>query len=192
MKKLYKMGFALMVLLSVAMSATAMEYKTMYRQNGMAAYADWSNIKDNVSTDHYMAVTNTDDGTDIYVSICTYDMVNNIVSCKSGYVFTQENVFSIDKKLDSASLSAVDVDLSNWETGSIETVTIQAQWNGSGDVTKGSFKYISKYEDYISKGSSSSVSRGATATGSINNNDLGTSDFAGLAKFKSAYIDMKK
>lgn len=192
MKKLYAIVFALMLLFSTAISAAALEYKTTYRENGMGAYADWSNTENDVTTYSFLGVTNSDEGNDIYVSVCTDDIVNNIFSCKSGYVFTQEDVFRIDRKLDSASLSAVDVVLYDWDTGSVETVSMQAEWTGIGDISKGSYKFMSKYEDYISKSSGSSSSREAIVTGSINGNELGTSGFAGLAKFKSVYTDMKK
>ncbi len=201
MKKLYMVVFALMVLLSITMSVTALEQKTIDRQNGMAAYADWTETTpENITTDTYLSVTQSNDGTDIYISMCSYDQEGSNWSCKSGYKFTQENVFSIDNKLNSANLEAVQIDLYQWncdETGMCwetpdGTATIDANWTGTGDVVKGSFKYMSKYDDYVMKGSDSSISREATATGSINGNDLGTSDFGGLAKFKSAYMYMKK
>ncbi len=199
MKKLYTLVFAFMVLLSMTMSVEALEYKTINRQNGVSAYADWTDTNGDISTYTDLFVTKTDDGTDIGVSICTNDMKTGNWSCKSGNRFTQDNVFSIDKDLDSASLNAVEIDLYEWycdENGCWETpaesTTIQANWVGTGDKTKGSFRYASKYGDYIMKGSSSSISREATARGSINGNGLGESDFGGLAKFKSAYMDMKK
>ncbi len=192
MKKLNTLVFALMVLLSITISATAMDYKTINRQNGVSAYADWTDTNGDVSTYTDLFVMKTDDGTDIGVSICTYDTVTGISSCKSGYKLTQDNVFSIDQKLNSAGLSEVDIDVYDWNTGTAETLKVKAGWTGTGDAAKGSFKYTSKYGDYTMKGSSSSISREATAAGSINGNDLGTSDFGGLAKFKSAYMEMKK
>ena len=42
MRKIYTLVFALMVLLSVTMSAAALESKTIFRQNGVAAVASWS------------------------------------------------------------------------------------------------------------------------------------------------------
>jgi hypothetical protein len=199
MKRLYTLVFALMVLLSITMSVEALEYKTMTRQSGMAAYADWTDTKGDISTYTDLFVTKTDYGTDIGVSICTDDTTTGDWSCKSGYVFTQENDFSIDNKLDSASLNAVEINLIEWycdENGCWETpagtITIQANWKGIGKITKSSSRYMSKYEDYMMKFSDSSTNRVATATGSTNNGYLGTSDFASLVKFKFASIDMKK
>lgn len=194
MKKLYTTAFALLVMLSMIMSATALQYKTIYRQNGVSAYADWSETNGDISTYTDLFVTKTDDGTDIYLSICTYNMATYYWSCKSGYKFTTDNVFSMEGKgkLNSASLSEVNIDVYDWEIGTIETLNVKTDWTGTGDVAKGSFKYMSKYGDYMMKGSGSSVYRGATAIGSINGDDLGTSAFAGLSMFKSAYMEMKK
>jgi hypothetical protein len=192
MKKLYAAAFAFVVSLSMIMSATALEYKTIYRQNGMSAYADWTEINGDINNDTYLSVTETDDGTDVYLSIWTYDASTGNSSYKYGYNFIQDDVFSIDKKLNSASLENMQIDLYQWycdENGicgetPAGTATIKADWTGTGD--------ISKYGDYIAKGSDSSSSRNAIATGSINGDDIGTSAFAGLAKFKSVYMDMKK
>ncbi len=199
MKKLNTLVFALMVLLSITISATALDYKTINRQDGMSAYAEWADTNGDVSTYTDLFVMKTDDGADIGVSICTYDTVTGVSSCKSGYKFTQDNVFSIDKNLDLASLNAVEINLYEWscdETGCWGTpadpITIEANWAGTGDKTKGSFKYTSKYGDYTMKSSSNSISREATTTGSINGTDLGTGDFGELAKFKSASMEMKK
>jgi len=194
MKKLYTIALALVVMLSMIMSATALQYKTIYRQNGVAAYASWSETNGDISKYTDLFVQKTDDGTDIGLSICTYDTVNYYWSCKSGYMFTPDNVFSMEGKgkLNSASLSAVDINVYDWETGTSETVNVKADWTGKGDVAKGSYKYTSKYGDYTMKGSSSSVYRDATATGLIGGKDPGTSAYAGLAMFKSSYMEMKK
>lgn len=191
MKKLYAVVFTLMVLLSVAMSAAALESKTINRQNGVAAYASWSESTANGSVDTYLNVAKTDDGTDIYVSVCTSDPILGY-SCKQGRMFTTENVFDMDGKLNSASLSAVQVDLYDWYYYTVQTATIQAQWTGVGDTTKGSYRTISKYGDYVSKYSDSSIFREATVTGTRDGQYLGTGTYAGLVKFKSVSMYMEK
>jgi len=199
MKKIYMLALTFMVLLSMTMSVEALEQKIVYRQNGIAAYADWTETTtEGIITDNFLSVTQSNDGTDIYLSICNLDLTSNWL-CKSGYMFTTDNVFSMDRKLDSASLKAVQLELHEWscdETGCLETpagtATIEAAWTGTGDVSKGSYKWTSKYGDYMAKGSDSSLIRKATATGLLNNVDLGTSDSAGLARFKSVYMEMKK
>lgn len=200
MKKIYMVVFALLVIFSVTMSATALEQKTMYRQNGMAAYADWmETTPEGLTTDTSLSVTQSNDGTDIYISMCSYDTEGSYWSCKSGYKFTQDNVFSIDKKLDSANLEAVQIDLYQWncdETGCWETpdgtATIEANWAGKGKVSKSSYKYMSRSGDFISKYSDSSTMRDATVSGSLNGLELGPSNYGGLVIFKYTSIWMQK
>ena len=195
MKKIYMLVLAFMVLFSMTMSVEALQQKMIYRQNGVSAYADWTKTTGDLTTDTFLSVTQSNIGTDISMSICTYDITGNW-SCKSGYMFTQDNVFSMDKKLDSASLKAVQIDLfyricdengmcSQTPAG---TANIEATWTATGKVSTGSYKWMSKDGNYMEKGSSSSSSRTATAQGTLNNEELGTSAFGGMAKFKS--VDM--
>lgn len=193
MRKLYGVAFALIVLISVTMSAVALTSKTIYRQNGESVYAEWT---DPNGSNTFLSITKTNLGTDIYLSVCTPD------SCKYGYTLTQENVLDIQKKLNSAILNSVDIELLEWvcdESNCWETfttATIQAEWTGTGDIQKGSYKWMSKYNDYVEKGSSSSSFREAKATGSIvigsDSRDLGQSKYGGLAIFKSASMQMQK
>lgn len=186
MKKIYTMAFALVVLITMTLSAVALESKTIYRQNGEAAVASWSNTTSDGTTFTDLSVAKTEDGTDIFVFISTP------TTLKFGSVFTQENVFDIDKKLTAATLSPVNVELFDINTGTVETITLQAQWTGVGDLTKNSFKFTSKSGEFISKFSDSSSIREATATGSINSQDLRTSNIGELIKFKSASMTMQK
>ena len=199
MKKIYAFTFALMVLLTMAMSAEALQYKTISRSNGVAADASWTETDGDVTTDTYLSVTETNDGTDISLYIYTYDTMTGTLSDKSGYMYTQDDVFSMDKKLNSASLSDVQIDVNSWyvdETGEYmsetETMTVSADWTGTGDITKSSYKSMSKDGDYVWRSSDSSSYRSAIATGSINGNDLGPSNSATLIKFKQAYMYMEK
>ncbi len=200
MKKIYKVVFALLAIFTIAMSAAALESKTMYRQDGVSAYAVWSEQTTSGSTDKFISVTKTDLGTDIYVYICSSDMSGN-GSCKSGYTLTSDDkLFTMDKKLDSATLNSVEINLYElqcdetgmcWETPA-GTVTVEANWQGTGEVTKGSFRTISKYNGYSSKYSDRTSSREAVATGSIDGTDLGQSQYGGMAAFKDVQISMQK
>lgn len=190
MKKVYTALLTLVVLISTTTSVEALESKTIERHNGASAYAEWYEINNNATTHTYLSVTETNDGTDIYVSTYTYGP--DYWSEKSGYMFTEDNVFRIDKKLNSASLSEINIDVNDWYTGETETVAVKADWIGQGDVSKGSSTYSSKNGDYVWKSSDSSKYRDASATGSINGYDLGISSYAGLYSFKSAYMSMEK
>lgn len=200
MKKIYAFIFALIVLLTMAMSAEALDYKTISRNNGVSANAYWTEVDGDITTETYLYVTETNDGTDIYLSMytSTYDTTTETWSWsdKSGSMYTQDDVFSMDKKLNSASLSDVQIEVYGWNydlgTYEPETLTVSADWTGMGDIAKSSYKSMSKDGDYVWRSSDSSSYRSAIATGSINGNDLGSSDSASLIKFKQAYMDMKK
>lgn len=190
MKKLFSMLLTLVVLLSTTTSVEALESKTLERHNGASAYAEWYETHDNATTYTYLSVTETNDGTDIYVSTYTYGP--DYWSEQWGYMFTEDDVFSVDKKLNSASLSEVEIDVNNWYTGETDTLAVKANWIGVGDISRGSSSYSSRNGNYIWKGSDSSTSREASATASIDGLSLKTSSSASLSNFKSAYMSMEK
>ncbi len=190
MRKSFAIIFALAVLLSMAMGAQALESKTMERHNGASASTDWTDTNGDITTTTYLSVTETNDGTDIYLDTYTYGP--DYWSEKWGYMFTEDDVFSIDKKLNSASLSEVEINVNDWNTGEMETVTVEADWTGTGDITKGSYSSSSKGGDYTWRSSDSSSSREATSTGNINGLDLGISSYSSLSNFKYASMSMEK
>ena len=193
MKKSFVVTFALIVLLSMAMSVQALESKTIERNNGESAFTSWTETNGNMVTDTYLSITKTNDGTDIYVDIYTWDTSDgNYWVEKSGSMFTKDDVFSIDKKLNSASLSEVKLEVYNWDTNEMIPLTVKADWTGVGDVSKGIFRSSSRDGDYTFRSSDSSSYRGASVTGSINNCDFGVNSYGNLVKFKSAYMNMEK
>jgi hypothetical protein len=172
MKKLYVIAFALMVLLSMTLSASALQYKQKTLENGGSASATWSDG----TTSTYLDVYTTQSQTYFYLTVC------DLVSCKYGYPIGNV-VLDINKQLKTATLSPIQIQL----YGS-NTVTLQAQWTGVGDTTTGSYTSTSKSGDYTSKFSQDTVYRSATATGAINGQDLGTSQYATISWFKSVSI----
>lgn len=190
LRKPYVILFALLVLLSTVMSVQALESKTTERHNGASASASWDEINGDITTTKYISVTESDYGTDIYLEIYTWGPCSS--SGKTGYFSTQDDVFSINKNLNSASLSDVQIDVCDWNTGVSETMTVNADWIGKGDVSRSSSKSISKSGNYVWKSGDSSKYRDASATGSINGLDLGISSYASLSNFKNAYISMTK
>jgi hypothetical protein len=190
MRKSYTIIFALIALLSMTMSVQALESKTIERDNGASAYAYWVETNGDVTLEKYLSVTETDDGTDIYLEIYTYGP--DYWSGKSGYLFTEDDVFSIDKKLNSASLSDIEIEVYDWDTDETETLTVNADWTGIGEISKDSSISRSQSGNYIWKSSSNTKYRDASATCSINGLDLGESFFASLYNFKSASMSMEK
>ncbi|RXA17082.1 hypothetical protein EQO05_12830 [Methanosarcina sp. MSH10X1] len=190
MKKSYAILFALVVLISTTVSVQALQSKTIERHNGASAYANWYETNGDMTTYTYLSVGESDYGTDISVSTTTYGP--DFYSEKYGYLFTEDDVFKASKKLNSASLSGVKVDVCDYYTGEAETLTIQADWTGEGDVSTGSSTSGSRDGNYKFKSSDSSSYRLASATGSMNGYDLGESSDASLSNFKSAYMSMQK
>ena len=188
-RKVSAFGFYLVMVLaifSMAMSVEAYEMKTIERNNGLAAYAEWYDG----STSAYLSVINNNDGADIYLSICTYG--NDIYTCKDGYKYTTEKIFDGNKKLASAVLSPVDIDLYSYycdEYGCygeyVETAKLQAKWMGIGDIYKDSYKSMSKSGNYMAKYSSGSSIRNAKAAASVGSQNLGESTYGTLFSFKS-------
>jgi hypothetical protein len=189
MRKLY-MIFTLVVLLSMATSVEALDSKMIERDNGVSATALWTETKGDLTTDTLLSVIETNDGTDVYLDI--YIWGPEYSSWKSGYMFTKDDIFSIDKKLNSASLSEVTINVDNWDIGQIEPLTVKADWTGIGDISTSSFTIRSKSNDYVMKFSDNSMYRSASAKGSINNCDLGANWDGSLSRFKSASIIMEK
>lgn len=189
-RKSYTILITLVVLLSMAMSVQALESKIIQRQNGVTANAYWTEKNGDITTDTFLTVTKSDTGTDILLDI--YTNGPNDWSDKHGSMFTQDNVFNVDNKLNSASLSEVNIDVYDFNTGEIKTETVKADWIGKGFISKDSFKSVSKSGSYIWTSNSINKFRDATATSNINGLDLGVSQGANLVSFKTAYMEMRK
>jgi hypothetical protein len=94
MRKSYTIIFALIALLSMTMGVQALESKEIVRQNGAYASADWVETNDGVTTYTYLSVTETCDGTDIYVSMWTYDEITGTLP-RSTDTCLQRMMFSV-------------------------------------------------------------------------------------------------
>lgn len=191
MKKLYIFSIGLIVLLLMAASASAAsDSKTS--GSGADGSVTWDFTKeDGESMYAYIDVYENPDGnTNIYLSF-NYDDVNGVYHSFYGSMMTTDDVFTVDKKLASASLSEVSVDgyyyyydPVNYESGSSSgNATITADWTGVGDITK--ITYTVKDGTFYSvKG----TSRDAIATGSII--DAEGNELIGDESTDNAYIEM--
>lgn len=104
----------------------------------------------------------------------------------AGSIFTQEDVFSIDdKNLNTASFPPTEIRACVPFGNICETLTVQADWTGTGDIEKSTSKTINKEEDLKSKFSETTQVREAVATGSIDGEELGESENAQLRKTES-------
>ena len=184
------------VLLAMLPVATTFQYayseskdKQIIRNNGMSADAAWHEERpDGGTLDTYLFVTESHEGTDIYFEILVYEP-DGISTGQFAYVFTTENVFDISKKLKTATLSPITVEICIFdeETGECEpaSVTLEAQWTGIGEVLKIKNKSSIKAEDFKAHFKEKTLVRQATATGSLGESDLGESEFAEIRKFKT-------
>lgn len=191
MKKLYTFSIGLIVLLLMAASVSAAsDSKTS--GSGADGSATWDfTTDDGRSMYAYIDVYENPSGsTDIYVSF-NYDDVNGVYHSFYGSMMTTDDIFTVDKKLASASLSEVSVngyyyyyDPANYESGSSSgTATITADWTGVGDITK--IKYTVKDGIFYSvKG----TSRDAIATGTII--DAEGNELIGDESTENAYIEL--
>lgn len=193
MRRAFSITFALIVLLSFATGVQALEYKTMQRDNGACADASWSKTDGNLITDTYLSATESRDGTDIYLGTYTWDVTNGTtVNDEYGYLFTKDDVFCIDKKLNSATLSEVQINVQNGYTGEMKPLNVTVHWTGTGEVSTSSNTFVLKNRDYRVTNTITESHRDATATASINNEDLGQNNDAFLRIFKSTSIYMEK
>lgn len=192
MNKIQTLAVALMVLFSITMSAAALESKYMERHDGMSAYAQWTEkMVDNHSCNIYLNVIESDYGTEVYIDMCTLND-DGTWKCMWGSLFTEEDVFELDRNLETATLSPVEVELYDWETGTTKVITIDALWTGTDEAIKGSYKQMSKQGDYFMKFSEKSKHRPAIATGAMDGHELGNSDFAEMFMFDNVYMSMEK
>lgn len=182
---------ALMVMVFMTMGASALTYKSVSRDNGVSAFATWTKTSENVFEFTNIGVMKSNKGTDIMAEICVVDNLG-FFNCIYGSTNTPEDIFTMDRTMDLATLSSVDVVMYNYYTGETRTVNLAGSWTGIGDVIKSSSRYISKYGDMSMKFSDSTSYRKATATGTVDGIGIGTSNSAELAKFKRASMQMEK
>jgi hypothetical protein len=186
MKKIYSLGIAIVVLIALTMSATALSSKIMQRISGESVDAAWQNSNGGFS---YVWASKSNQGADVSIQLCASE---DYTSCKYGYLFTQEDILKVDKKLNSATLKLDSITVSDYYGNSEILYNIQVQWEGIGEAQSGSYKYTSKYNDVIFKTSSSSLYRAATAATSIPGIELGENIYGNLGRFKSATMEMQK
>lgn len=188
MKKLYTFSIGLIALLIMAASVSAAsDSKTS--GSGADGSVTWDFTKeDGESMYAYIDVYEEPDGnTTIYLGFYYYD-ADDVYHSFWGEMTTTEDVFTVDKRLASASLSEVSVDGNYYtsEAGSSSgTATITADWIGVDDITK--ITYTVKDGTFYSvKG----TSRDAIATGSII--DAEGNDLIGDESTENAYIELFK
>lgn len=180
MKKFFPAILALVVLLLMAASVSAESGATPVKtsQNTKFATAFWSIPYGQTS----ITVSETQDG-NTTISVSKQDGLNNY----TGSITTSDNVFK-NADVNSASLSAVQIPVTDHYSGNTDTYTVTADWTGTGDADKGHDIYnsgsVKENNGYKLLINSDYVSKYANVTGSINGNDLGTSTFGWMELYK--------
>jgi|GEM_PF-4224091 len=185
---------AIAAALGILFAATPVSASTTHyitRTNGNAASADWQSVNGDITTDSYVEVDQTKAGTDVFVSLCTYNEATEEGSCQAGYSPAANNVFTVNK-LNSAALSPVQVQLyDDYGYGNpTSVVTVQASWTGSGKTQKGRFQYKQSFGGFTEITDGQSTLRNASASGSIDGTDLGPSSYGELVQFRT--LDLLK
>jgi len=189
MRKLAIILSSLSVLL-LALPASALTYKTVSRVNGTAAEAVWESVDGNVVTDTYVAADVTNLGSEVYLEVDTFNTETSDFTCKNAYVLTPDASLFTVNKLNSATLNPVTVELYDCFTlEDMGSTTVQANWTGAGKTVKQSVVFRTR-GGFSETFKSTSVLRNASATGSLNSVDLGSSFLADLVQFKQ--MDMTR
>jgi hypothetical protein len=175
--------------------------KVITRGQGEAGAAVWNDISVDVPgigivVNVLLNAFETEAGTDIRVQLETFEIETGEHNFLEGFTTIDQNVFDAEKKLTSATLSPVtmQVDVFDEHFNLIGTaeITIQATWDGTGDLATSKDNQHIKSDNFSVKFKGSSLFREATAEGSINNANLGTSDAAQLNAFKQVEMTVSK
>lgn len=121
----------------------------------------------------------------------------NVIHHLEGCTNTDQNVFDTDKKLESASLSPVTMQVFELdEFGNVideAQITIQVTWEGTGDTfTQRVNEHESEGKHFRLHFKNTFFGRQATAEGSINNVNLGTTEAAELSTFKRMIMSVSE
>lgn len=164
MKKLCAITFGILVLLLVPASASAASDTKTYT-DGQSASSGW-NLGGDWGAANINVFKSSNSGTVIYVGANGYD-ANRVYYNFFGWATVPDDAATIDKQLDSASLSEVEVEVFDYTTYTYKTVTVKADWTAIGDLAK--LKDTEKYKEGRIKTTYKGVHAwtDATATGSF-------------------------
>jgi hypothetical protein len=188
---------AFLMMTAIPAYAAPAKEKVIERSQIEGGFAEWTDISvevPGVGTVVYadLNVAESDGGTtDIFVELITEEG-NSL----QGFTTIDQNVFDTDKKLTSATLSPVTMEVVTFdEFGNVigtAEITIQATWEGTGDLgTRKSIEH-GRSDDFSFKSKSLVLVREASAEGSINNANLGTSDLAFLFAIETVEVTVSK
>lgn len=203
MNKRNVIGIVLAVLLFTITAFSAEAAKPyMVKTNAETAYADFFEVApDGSMTDKYVSAWKAEGLTGVYLSLYQNDGNGNYKN-EYGYSTSDANVFSIDNKLETATLTIPEIqlgtDICDPETYMCTYVptrtlsNVQIDWTGTGDLQKRSLNYKDRTANFFIKSSARSFFRDADATGSADGEIFGITSFASMSAFKAATIQITK
>src|SRR5829696_9379820 len=178
--------------------------KETIRSSYQFAYANWQQSRDDGSNVHTTIISSVGDK-EVQVRY------SQLIQYSDGSSYREEGelntpdlkVFSIDNKLDHASLSTVEVSVRfacnlNAATGveecfdPMKTVQVQASWVGEGDISDFAQETKDKTESFKIKVTDLQSSRSATATSSVDGESLGSTISANMGTAKLISITHNK
>ena len=167
--------------------------KETFRFDGYVARAVWDAESEDGSLDFGYVLSveynKKDRTTTVVLTRATFTPDGSFVKEEFAIETFQDRVFAIDSKLTSATLSTVSLDMRECDSRGFcpptgEVLDVQASWTGEGPLTKGDVRVkesgpISDELEVSIKTSRNAISRGASATISINGQEY-QSDSASL------------
>ncbi len=197
MKKIIALSMTLVVLFAFTGTADALTSKYIYRTNGVSAMADWFTEGD-IMVETVINVFKSKVGTEIMYFHCEGDPNAEYV-CQDGMTTTDQNVFTVNKKLTTASLAPVEFEVWTYTCDEItceqsgpDMVIVKADWAGTGQLVKGKFMYKDHFGNFMSKFSAGTSMREASATGKVGDTELGLSTYGSIEQFRSMEMFMEK
>jgi hypothetical protein len=168
--------------------------KVIEQQEETRAFAVWDEgdpATDETCFETRLGIRNDIDGNFVVtLRVATFVMdCSEESSALTGGISTTEEIFTIDKHLKSASLPPVEIDLCDEDveecTVPEETVTIEAEWTGVGDIQEIKDKSVFIGPDNVKVIEITESSfRDAEVTGTLDGEEPGELDFASLDRFE--------
>lgn len=187
-KSIYMLAIAGLIVASIPnYQAAAQRDPTKKATDIMTASASWTSDEDATFTMLLVSVTKSAAGVDVFVSLDTFD------TALSGHLFTEDDsIFDIDRNLDSAQLHPVTLDVCEIgqidENGDcievVDTIRVGAEWTSVDPKSTSYAKDTTISSTFREMFLFHSVQKMATASGSLEDENLGDDLFAIIGKAK--------
>lgn len=177
------------LLVPFGQTAKAATFHDQFRTNGTGALAEWDTM--NGTLEHYTFVLadKSDQGLMVMVQMCDADWtdpINPIITCQWGTAAPASNSFSMDKKMNSASLVTTPVDLFDDFGNFVKTSNVQVTWTGLDTPVRSSDHIVSKFGTFREVFRDKQTLRNAGAVGTMDGSTISGFMDGVMAKYKVA------